>query len=105
MCSWSFPDGKPSHARGQHGLQSLGVASRERADGARVDGRYVTACGRVQDQESVQTCERARADVCEGLRVVAHVSRVPCVAVTCARSGVLSIDRVRCAYCVDCSTH
>ena len=38
MCSWSFPDGKPSHARGQHGLQSLGVASRERADGARVDG-------------------------------------------------------------------
>ena len=44
MCSWSFPDGKPSHARGQHGLQSLGVASRERADGARVDLDGVRDC-------------------------------------------------------------
>ena len=97
MCSWSFPDGKPSHARGQHGLQSLGVASRERADGARVDG--VRDCVWASAGEhTMQTCERARADVCEGLRVVAHVSRVPCVAVTCVCSGVLmSIDRVRCA--------
>ena len=88
MCSWSFPDGKPSHARGQHGLQSLGVASRERADGARVDG--VRDC--------VWSSAGERANVCEGLRVVAHVSRVPCVAVTCVCSGVLmSIDRVRCA--------
>ena len=100
MCSWSFPDGKPSHARGQHGLQSLGVASRERADGARVDGVHGCVCGRVQ--ESVQTCERARADVCEGLRVVAHVSRVPCVAVTCVCSGVLSYVYRSCALRVLC---
>ena len=100
MCSWSFPDGKPSHARGQHGLQSLGVASRERADGARVDGRYVTACGRVQDQESVQTCDpRERGRTCARACVwwrTCRVSRVLSVVTSdlCVQWCHMSIDRV-----------
>ena len=67
MCSWSFPDGKPSHARGQHGLQSLGVASRERVDGARVDGVrdcvWAKRAAQVQAQGPEPTTEETRVGI------------------------------------------